>query len=736
MNTISAMETPRAGSLPFETAQPAAIVEPGGGREPIVLQYWNTLLRWKWIALSIVVAALAVGLLVTLLMTPQYTAEARIEISREQQNVTNVQGIESAQASQDDEFYQTQYSNLEARSLAERVARELRLARNEQFFAAHGADPGDGRTGSDGLISRNETREREDLAVSLLLEHIAVLPITRSRLVDIRYSSASPDMSATIANAWAEQFIAATVDRRFGSTADARTFLEGRLAELADRLEESERRAVNFAERNDIVPLGNAVTPDGRTLIDRTLVSTDLEALNEALGEATAQRIAAESRVGSRSGSTEIATNPTVSALRQRLAEAEAEYARLMVQFEPGYPAARQVKERIDQFRSSISQEEARLSRAKQADFSDAARREAELRQQVNTLKGRLTEQQRAAIQYNIFKREADTNRQLYDSLLQRYKEIGVAGVAVNNISIVDRAEVPDSPTSPSLPLNLALALMAGIGIAALAVLALEQIDEGLRDPASVGRLLDLPLLGIVPRMDEVEAEEALTDNKSELSEAYFSVKTNLSFATDKGFPRSIMLTSSRPAEGKTTSCVALAVALARSGKRVLLIDGDLRSPSCHKYFDLPNGEGLSNYLAGEDQLDRMIHNTTYPGLSFMSAGPVPPSAPELFSSERLRHIVSSTSEMYDHVVLDGPPLLGLADAPLISQVVEGCVFVIQSEGVAVRGLRTALARLRQAHARVFGAVVTMVETRKSGYGYGYGYGSGSGYGYGAEGKA
>lgn len=736
MNTISALEAPRPGPLPYETAQPATAVDPAGEHVPIVLQYWNTLLRWKWIALSIVVVALAAGFIVTLLMTPQFTATSRIEISREQQNVTNVQGIESAQASQDDEFYQTQYSNLEARSLAERVARELRLARNEQFFAAHGVDPGDGQTGSDGLASRADTRKREDLAVNLLLDNIAIAPITRSRLVDIRYSSASPDMSATIANAWAEQFIAATVDRRFSSTADARTFLEGRLAELANRLEESERRAVNFAERNDIVPLGNAVTPDGRTLIDRTLVSTDLEALNEALAEATAQRIAAESRVGSRAGSTEIATNPTISALRQRLAEAEAEYARLMVQFEPGYPAARQVKERIDQTRTSIAQEEARLSRAKSADYADAARREAELRQRVNALKGQLTDQQRSAIQYNIYKREADTNRQLYDSLLQRYKEIGVAGVAVNNIAIVDRAEVPDTPTSPSLPLNLALALMAGIGIAALAVIALEQIDEGLRDPASVGKLLNLPLLGIVPRMDEVEAEDALADNKSELSEAYFSVKTNLSFATEHGFPRSIMLTSSRPAEGKTTSCVALAVALARSGRKVLLIDGDLRSPSCHRYFELSNSAGLSNFLAGEDRKSELIQETSYRGLSFMSAGPVPPSAPELFSSDRLRQIVASSTQEYDHVVLDGPPLLGLADAPLISQVVEGCVFVIQSEGVAVRGLRTALSRLRQAHARVFGAVVTMVETRKSGYGYGYGYGYGSGYGYGAEQKA
>lgn len=725
MNRITTINQPMPrGDVPSPVA-PATEVDVAQ-RLPIILQYWQVLLRWKWVALSIIVVALAVGLIATLLMTPNYTATSRIEISREQQNFTNVQGVETSQSFQDDEFYQTQYSNLEARSLAARVAQELRLARDEQFFAAHGVEID---AGSDDLRSRTDQKAREEAAIDLLLANVTIAPIVRSRLVDIRYTSASPNISATIANAWAEQFIASTTDRRFASTSDAREFLEQRLGELAQRLEESERRAVNFADAKDIVPLGNSVTPDGRTMIDRTLVSTDLEALNEALATATAERIAAQSRVGSRANSSEVAGNATLSALRQRLAQAEAEYDSLMVQFEPGYPRAREVSEQIERYRAAIAEEEARLTSGKTADYRDALGRESELRQRVNALKAQLSDQQRASIQYNIFKREADTNRQLYDSLLQRYKEIGVAGVGVNNIAIVDPAQVPSAPTSPNLPLNMALALLAGIGLAALGVIGLEQIDEGLRDPSSVGSLLGIPLLGTVPKLTEEDAETALADSKSELAEAYFSVRSNLSFATEHGFPQSLMVTSSRPAEGKTTSCVALAIALGRSGKSVLLIDGDMRSPSCHEYFDQPNEVGLSNALTGDDNWADFILPTQYRGLSLISAGPIPPSAAELYSSDRLKALIARAIANYDHVLVDAPPLLGLADAPLISQAVEGVAFVIETEGVAVRGLRTAIARLRQAHARIFGAIITMVDTNKNSYGYGYGYGSGYGYG-------
>ena len=273
--------------------------EKGGGlAPPVLLQYWQVVLRWKWLIAGITVAALTLGLIATLLATPQYTATSRIEISRAQKNVTNVESLESADAGRDLEFYQTQYSLLQARSLAERVARQLRLGTNEAFFDAHGVDLNDdglfaGKSGQQ--ISAAERQKLENSAINLLKGHIAISPVRGSALVDISYTSASPELSAQISNAWTEQFIVQSMDRRFASTADARKFLEGRLADLRARVETSEREVVNYASQKGIVALGRTRSADGKTEVERTLVSSDLEALNAALAEATASRIAAES---------------------------------------------------------------------------------------------------------------------------------------------------------------------------------------------------------------------------------------------------------------------------------------------------------------------------------------------------------------------------------------------------------------------------------------------------------
>ncbi len=696
----------------------------------MLVQYWNIIYRRKWAVLTIFVGALAIGLLTTLLTTPVYTATARIEISREQQNVTKVEGLESPQAGQDDEFYQTQYSLLSARSLAERVAKQLRLATNDGFFDAHGVDPDRGiffDSDRRQTLSQAERAKREALAVDLLLDHVTISPITRSRLVDVRYTSASPGLSAEIANTWTQQFIEATIDRRFASTANARKFLEERLATLGGRLEASERAVVRYATEKGIVSLGRQQGPDGRIGAEQTLVAADLQTLNAELGKATAERIEAASRLGGAAGAADGGiSNPALAGLRQKRAEAAAEYAKSLVQYEPEYPTAQALAEQIRTLDASIAREEARLPAGRARAYSDAARREATLRQEVEQLKVQLNQQQRDAIQYNIFQREADTNRELFDSLLQRYKEIGVAGVALSNISVVDTARIPDVPSSPKLMINLALALVGGLALAFVVVLALEQIDEGLKDPSSATTLLHVPFLGAVPQFEYESASEVLSDVKSEMVEAYLSVQSNLAFSTEHGFPRSLLVTSSRPAEGKTTSSLALASVLGRTGKKVLLIDADMRSPSVHHFFGHSNDRGLSNYLVGDEDWKGMVLPTKHSGLEIMTAGPTPPSAAELLSGERIVSFVKHLQEVYDHVIIDSAPVMGLADAPLLSRAVEGCVFVVEAGGVPVRGLRSVLARLHQVQARVYGVIVTKVSQRQVSYGYGYGYGYGN----------
>ena len=699
-------------------------------QRPLLVQYWRLVLRYKWLIVAIVIGALIAGLVATLLARPQFSATARVEISRQSANVTNVEGLDSNEAGIDLEFYQTQYALLRANSLADRIARELRLANNDNFFLAHGEDPAESSVlGSETSIalSTELLEERQRRAVELLLEHVSISPIRGSSLVDITYTIGSPELSRSIANTWARQYIEASMDRRMASTEDAREYLNNRLRELRARLEDSERVLTTYAARNDIVILSSTQNESGTTTGERTLISQDLETLNSELAQATADRIAAQTGLEATRGSVSglSLNNEAINGLRQRRAEAQAEYSRLLVQFEPGYPRAKALAQQISSLETAIAREEGRVTANLQSAYRQNAARESRLQDQVDQLKSALRNQDQRRIQYNIYQREVDTNRQLYDSLLQRYKEIGVAGIGSNNIAIVDLANIPEFPSSPKLVINLLLALIGGTIVAGVTVLVLDQVDEGIREPSQIPEKLGMPVLGSVLDIGDEDEMALMTDRKSELSEAYLTVRSNLGFSTPHGVPRSIMVTSTREKEGKTTSSLALAMVLARTSGKTLLIDADMRSPSVGKAFGLPNKIGLSNVLSGSTPISEAVAETSHADLDIVPTGPVPPSAAELLSSNRLAEILETLSSVYRHIVVDAPPLLGLADAPLVSQTVEGVVFVMEAENVPVRGASDALARLNDSGARIFGVILTKYEAPKDGYGYGYGYGYG-----------
>lgn len=708
--------------------QPASdAVGNGETKSPILLQYWMMLMRRRWVVLGIVALSLIVGVIVTLLQTPAFTAEARIEIRRAQDNVTDVEAVTPQSADQDLEFYQTQYSLLQARSLATRVVRRLGLTREDSFFDTFDVALEDGSAGSgERRMARQEVEERTRKAVDVLLDNVGISPIRGSALVDVTFTSPDPALSRNIANAWVEEFIQSNLDRRFASSRDAREFLNERLADLRTRLESSERELVSYAADSGIVTLSSEQSVDGRTRTDRTLTIADIEALSEQLSEATSDRVRAQSRLRRGLDQTLI-ENQTLSALRQQRAELSAEKAKLETQFDVAYPPLQSISAQLAEINSAIRVEEGRIKQSLATNFEQARQRESELKSRVESLKGRLIGEQRNSIQYNIYQREVDTNRQLYDALLQRFKEIGVAGVGTNNVSIVDRAELPRVPSSPSLPLNLLVALVAGLALAGGTIFTLEQIDQSLRDPADV-RELGLSLLGVIPEVPKEDVLAELADRKSMLGEAYLSAQTNLAFLTDHGLPDSFMLTSTRPGEGKSTSALALAYMLSRVGKKTVLVDADIRSPSINGFLDLSNDAGLSNYLSGQSSAAELLRQTDQPSLQVITTGPPPPNAAELLSSQRFSDLVAELKRDYDIVVIDAPPVLGLADVPLISRSVDGVIYTIETNGVKMRGIQAALERLRIAQANLFGAIVTKYEARdnsKYGYGYAYGYGYG-----------
>lgn len=699
-------------------------------------QYLRIARRWRWVIAGAIAGCILLGLIITMLMTPQYTAASTIEISREADQITNIQGVERETSSADQEFYQTQYGLLRARSLAERVASQLGLVDSPDFFEMFGFDVADNPAFemAGGRYPARGRAERQREAAQILLDNLSIDPTRLSRLVDISFTSPDAAFSAKVANSWATNFIETNLERKVQSTAYGRSALQRQLAEYKDRVDESQRQLVTYASNQEIINLPAQPTGDGTTTQERSIVADDLAAINTALNEATADRIAAEARFrrAGGSGSSAVAlSNNAINNLRQRRAELAAEYQELMVRFEPGYPQARAVQTQIAELDRAIAREESRVSGAVQAEYQQALAREQALQQRVNALKGEYLDLRRRSIQYNMYQQEVDTNRALYDGLLQRFKEIGVAaGVGVNNVAIVDTAAIPEEPSSPRLLINLAISILAGMGLGIALALALEQLDEAIADPSEVQRRLGLPLLGSVPRIDDGETpRNALLDRKSELVDAYLAVQTNLAFTTDHGIPRSFSVTSTRAAEGKSITSLALATLLTRSGKRVILIDGDMRSPSVHHLGNVSNIRGVSNFLAGDDNFHASIFRIEDLGLDAMSAGPIPPNAAELLTGERMRELIDRLLADYDHVVVDSPPVMGLADAPLIAGHVEGVIYAVESHGIRSTQVKAALSRLAAVRTRVLGAVLTKFDARKAHYGYGYEYG----YGYGRD---
>lgn len=725
--------------LRLMAAEPVAIHRPTAddGQIPMFRQYLRIATRWRLVFAGCVLGCLILALIATLLMTPKYTATTTIEIARDSNRIVNIQDVQQDTSVADQEFYQTQYGLLRARSLADRVAQQLGFADDPAFFKMfHVKLPSDlapmGANGRFGVAGHDERQRR---AAETLLLHLGVSPTRLSRLTDIDFTAPDPALAARVTNTWSSSFIQMTLERRYQATAYARTFLESRLEQLRRKLEESERQLVAYATEQQIINLPAASGQGENRTVERSIVADDLAALNAQLSQATADRVQAQARYDQTRGAggdqSEALGNVAINQLREKRAELAAEYQRLMVQFEPGYPAAKAVASQITQLDKSIAREEGRVSSSIGADYRAAQQRESGLKSRVDALKASLLDLRRRSIQYAIYQRDVDTNRQLYDGLLQRYKEIGVAGgVGVNNVSIVDLADVPEKPSSPRLGLNLLLGLLAGVALGVLVVIILEQSDESIADPAEVSHLLGVPLIGSVPMTVGQTPLDALQDRKSELVDAYLAVQTNLEFSTEHGVPRSMSITSTRPGEGKSTTAFALALMLARSRKSVVLIDGDMRSPSVHTLVGTTHSTGLSNYLAGNDDLESLLVHTEQ-GLTVMTAGPIPPNAAELLTGDRLPKLIETLLQTYSHVVIDTPPVMGLADAPLIGSRVEAVVFAVEAHGIRASMARTALGRLASANARVIGGVLVKFEAQRAHFGYGYDYG----YGYGHERK-
>ena len=716
-------------TLPNEGPWPAAPYGPDGqlGRGQRNYSATNildlaTLIRivqhWRWMILAALGVGLAGAIMVSLLVRPTYRAWVTLEANPPTFEVTDKKDGDQQEASGGDafDFVATQVGLVKSRSVAERAVQELNLANNPD------------------VVSQNvDPSSRMRLAASEVSRNLNVVPPQQGELIKFSFDSTSPQLAANVANAIADSFINTAIQRRYESSAYARNFLERQINKTRGDLEQSERSLVAYAQAQGII---NTASPDGQQASGDTnsLQGQSLVKLNEALAEATARRVAAEGayRQSLAAGPTADVTTDTIQ-LQQKLAELQADYQQKRTFMKPDHPDMVSLRSQISEIQHQISKEQAQISSGHSngllADYRAALSAENALRARVGQLKGDVLNLRGRSIQYTILQREVDTNRALYDALLQRYKQIGVAGgIGVAPVSIVDRADPPSLPFKPNLFLNMLFGLGFGLMAGLAAAIGLEFINDTIKTREDVRKKLALPCLGSVPREPaKASLVEDLKDPTSLISEAYSAVVTALRFSTESGMPKVLLLTSTRSGEGKSSSALAIVQNFARRGKSVLLIDSDLRKPA----FKVTSDDvGLSKLLTTDDKIADHVIETQHPNLWLLPSGPVPPNVADLLSTGRIRKVIAEASNRFDLVVIDGPPTIGLADAPLLAAASGTILFVVESGKTRTRAAIEALNRLEATGATILGAMLTKASDAGGSYGYGsYGYG----YGYGKD---
>ncbi|HET7708182.1 MAG TPA: polysaccharide biosynthesis tyrosine autokinase [Sphingomicrobium sp.] len=669
--------------------------------------------QWRWLILGALGLGIAAALAVSLLTTPLYRAFVTLEVNPPSVQIMDEKPSSQTPATTPWDFVATQAGLLESKSLAERVAQDLNLANNPDFVGSEG-----------------DAQSRLKAAAGKISGGLEVEIPDEGQLIKFSYSTESPQLAASVANGLADGFINSGLQRRYEASAYARQFLEKQIAKTRADLEKSERQQVVYAQQQGIINTGRG--EDAKSPSDaNSLQGESLVALNKALADAIARRVAAEGayRQAQAMGAGEVAAGTSV--LRQSRAALEAEYQDKRTLMKPEHPEMISLRSRIDELDRQIAREGAQVASGRAStlagEYRAALGAERALQARVASLKGSVLDLRGRSIQYQILQREVDTNRSLYDALLQRYKEIGVAGgVGVSPVSIVDRAQTPTAPYKPNLPLNLALGLMFGLLGGVGGAVGMEMINDVVKTREDIRSKLGLAPLGAIPkRVGKGSFVEDLKDPASIVSEAYSAVAAALRFSTETGVPKTFLLTSTRASEGKSSSALALAQNFARRGKSVLLIDGDLRKPAFKAGTEKI---GLTKLLTNDDEVGGHVIRTQYENLWLLPSGPLPPNPADLLSTGRFQQILHEASEHFDVTIVDAPPTLGLADAPLLGAVTGNILFIIEAGKTRTSAAIDALNRLEASGAHILGALLTKATETGSGYGYGH-YGYGYGYG-------
>lgn len=729
-NQSKSLEVRAAGNtqvveyIPMEEVAPRAQAEEFGFGE-----LWRRLMQRKWLLLGIALATFLLTAVFTFLSPDVYRATTTLQVTPEETRVSLGDRAEPARTPRSErEFYQTQIELLGSERLTNETIEELQIADRFEDSNSLRARAYAWLTSIKQNIAGDEAQAQQSNVGENFRRNLNIYAVEDSQIFKISYDHTDPELTAEIVNTLAANYKQMSLNLRNEAVSNTKETLEGKLKEAKLTLENSERELVAFAKKQGIITL------DG----DRSAASGVLDSLNLELTAATSARIAAEAslnRSQNVAGADRTLENPAIQRLKEELARVQAEYRDQSKLFKADFPEMQQLQARISELSKEIQRESSSIDRTTrgrlQAEYEAAKQRESELRGEVKKQEAVLMGNRDKSAGYLTLQREVEADRTNYESLLARLNEIGrVADSSASNVAIVDEASVPTRPFAPNIPLNLGMGVALGLLLGLLAAIIAEIMDDRLRSVEDMRRALgSVPLLGVIPYISGRNNKNVLAlrgqVGSSFMLEAFRSLRENILMMkapSQQGLALIMNVTSSSPSEGKTTTAVNLATVFAYTGKRVLLIDCDMRHPEAHNKLGLENRLGVSDYLLGEkENVADLIQETTVQNLSAISAGSAVPNPTELLAGERFTDLLNEVEGMFDHIILDGPPVMGLADALIISNRTGNTVFVSAYGQTRKRNLKDAVGRLHQAQCNIIGSVLTKMKSPEVSNKY-YGY--------------
>jgi len=685
-----------------------------------LLDYWRIILKHRWTIaafFTVIVVIVTVG---SFLAEPVYRGTAQILIERESPKILSLPDVMALNTS-DRDYYQTQYEMLKSRSLAERIVKRLDLIHHPNFTP---------RKKKKSAEASEDTSLTSTWLTNAFLARVVIEPVKNSRLVNVSFESKDPKLAAKAANTLAEEYILQNLELHSQLSQEASKWLWSEILEQRSKLEESEAALQKYKVDHGIIAIEEKETITPQKLAE--LNSEALAAQNQrAELETKVRQVESLSNEGkSLESIPEVLNNPFIQDLKNKQASLIQEHAELSSKYGPKHPQMIRLQSELGTVQDQINNEVDKIVNSIRIQYQVARAKEADLKSAFEDQKEEALDLSRKSVQYNILKREADTNRQMYEQMMKRLRETSISEeIDSTNIRIVDYAEEPRAPIRPKKRTNVLLAALIGLSLGIGLAFFFEYLDTSIKTPEEIEKNLNLPFLGTVPAIKIPGASRKTIDElivldhpHSTPAESFRLIRTGILLSTAERPPKSILVTSAAPFEGKTLNSVNLALTMAQSGSRTILIDSDMRKPRIHAIFNVENDHGLTDLLTSDMNPESIIQPTSDPNLFILPAGKTPPNPAELLSSEKMRKIIHTLSDRFERIILDSPPLIAVTDGVILSSLTEGTILVIQAGRTGKESVRRAAKVLQDVGARILGVILNNLEFKDYRYGYYYPY--------------